>query len=92
MSRLCKVESSALVSWFKDRLFGISLVAQQQRIHLPIQETRVGSLGQEDRLEKEMATHSNTTPIFLPGKSHGQKELGGLQSMESLKSRTQLSN
>ena len=32
-----------------------------------MQETRVQSLGQEDPLEKEMATHS----IFLQRKSHG---------------------
>ena len=35
------------------------------------QEMRVRSLGQEDPLEKEMATHS----IFLPGKFHGQRSL-----------------
>ena len=40
---------------------------------------QVWSLGQEDTLEKEMATHS----IILPGKSLGQKEPGGLQPMES---------
>ena len=28
------------------------------------------------------------TPVFLPGKSHGQEEPGGLQSMGSQKSRT----
>ena len=33
-------------------------MAQQERIHLPTQETTVLSLGQEDPLEKEMATHS----------------------------------
>ena len=33
------------------------------------QERKVGSLGQEDPLEEDMAT----TPVFLPGKSHGQK-------------------
>ena len=38
-----------------------------------IQETLVRSLGQEDTLEKEMAT----TPVFLPGKSHGQGNLEG---------------
>ena len=32
-----------------------------------MQETRVRSLGQEDPLEKEMAT----TPVLLPGKFHG---------------------
>ena len=34
---------------------------------------QVQSLGQEDPLEKEMATHS----IFLPRKSHGQRSLVG---------------
>ena len=38
-----------------------------------MQEIRVQSLGQEDPLEKEMATHS----ISLPGESHGQRSLGG---------------
>ena len=37
------------------------------------QETRVRSLGQEDLLEKKMATHS----IFFPEKSHGQRSLAG---------------
>ena len=35
------------------------------------QETKVQSLGQEDSLEKEMA------PVFLPGKSYGQRSLVG---------------
>ena len=34
---------------------------------------QVRSLSQEDPLEKEMAT----TPVFLPGKSHGEKSLAG---------------
>ena len=34
---------------------------------------QVQSLGQEDPLEKEMAT----TPVFLPGESHGQRSLAG---------------
>ena len=37
------------------------------------QETQVRSLGQEDPLEKEMATHFG----ILPGKSHGQQSLVG---------------
>ena len=37
------------------------------------QEMGVRSLGREDPLEKGMAT----TPIFLPGKSHGQRTLEG---------------
>ena len=38
-----------------------------------MQETQVQFLGQEDPLEKEMVP----TPIFLPGKSHGQTSLAG---------------
>ena len=36
-----------------------------------MQEMQVRSLGWEDPLEKEMAI----TPVFLPGKFHGQKKL-----------------
>ena len=38
-----------------------------------MQETWVRSLGLEDALEKGMAT----TPVFLPGESHGQRSLVG---------------
>ena len=38
-----------------------------------MQEPRVQSLGWEDPLEKEMATHSG----FLPGKFHGKRSLEG---------------
>ena len=37
------------------------------------QEMRVGSLGQEDPLEKER----QPTLVFLPGKFHGQRSLVG---------------
>ena len=48
--------------------------------HLPtMQETRVRSLGQEDPLEKEMATHSSTLAWRIPW----MEEPGGLQSMGS---------
>ena len=39
-----------------------------------MQETQVQSLGWEDPLEKEMATHSI---VFLPEKSHEQRSLVG---------------
>ena len=40
------------------------------------EETWVQSLGREDPLEEEMATHSMTPVIvILPGKSHGQRSL-----------------
>ena len=35
--------------------------------------TQMQSLSRKDPLEKEMAT----TPVFLPGKSHGQRSLAG---------------
>ena len=38
-----------------------------------MQEAWVQSLGGEDPLEEEMATHS----VFLAGKSHGQRSLVG---------------
>ena len=48
--------------------------------HLPTMwETWVESLGQEDLLEKEMATHSNTLAWKIPW----TEEPGGLQSMGS---------
>ena len=50
-----------------------SLVAQMVKNPPVMQESWVQSLGREDALEKEMATHS----IFLPGKSHGQRNLAG---------------
>ena len=39
--------------------FGASLETQQYRIHLPMLETQVQSLGQEDHLEKKMASRSS---------------------------------
>ena len=43
-----------------------SLVAQMVK-HLPtMQETQVQSLGREDTLEKEMATHSSTLAWKIP--------------------------
>ena len=48
--------------------------------HLPtMQETQVRALGQEDPLEKEMATHSSTLAWKIPW----MEEPGRLQSMES---------
>ena len=46
-----------------------SQAAQWERIHLPMQETqetRIWSLGQEDPLEEEMATHSNILDWKIP--------------------------
>ena len=46
------------------------------------QETRVGSLGQEDPLEKEVATHCSILAWEIPW----TEERGGLQSMVSQES------
>ena len=51
-----------------------SLVAQTVRRLPAMQETRVRSLGQEDPLENEMATHSSTLAWKIPW----MEEPGGL--------------
>ena len=45
-----------------------------------MQETPVRSLGWEDPLENGMATHS----VFLPGKSRGQRTLGGYRGVHAV--------
>ena len=63
-----------------------------------MQEMQVQPLGQEDPLEKDMATLYSffffffSNPVFLPGKISWTEEAGRLQSMESQKNETQLSN
>ena len=62
---------------------GDSLVAQMVK-HLPgMSETRVQSLGWDDPLEKEMATHSSTHAWKIPW----MENPGGLQSMGSQRAR-----
>ena len=56
-----------------------SLVAQMVKRLPTMQETWVQSLGREDPLEKEMATHSST----LAWKIQWAEEPGGLQSTGS---------
>ena len=54
-----------------------SLVAQTIKCLPTMQETRVQSLGREDPLEKEMATHSSILAWKIPW----MEEPGRLQSM-----------
>ena len=56
-----------------------SLVAQRLKRWPTMQETWVPSLGWEDPLEKEMATHSSTLAWRIPW----MEEPGGLQSTGS---------
>ena len=59
--------------------FEVSLVAQMVKRLPTMRETWVGSLGREDPLEKEMATHSSTLAWKIPW----TEEPGRLQSMGS---------
>ena len=57
----------------------LAVVAQTVK-HLPVMwETRVQSLGWEDTIKKEMATHSSVLAWKIPWTN----EPGGLQSMGS---------
>ena len=60
-----KLEEHFIAPW-------ASLVVQRLKRLPGMRETRVRSLGQEDPLEKVMAT-----PVFLPGESHGRRSLVG---------------
>ena len=64
---------------FSEDLIGLraSLVAQMVKNLPAMRETSVQSLGGEDPLEKEMATHSSTLTWKIPRK----EEPGRLQSM-----------
>ena len=65
-----------------------SLIAQLVKNLPAMQKTQVQFLGQEDPLEKEMATHFSILAWEIPQ----TEEPGGLQSMGSQKNWTQLSN
>ena len=59
--------------------FAAFLVAQMVKNLPAMQETWVRSLGQEDPLEKELATHSSILGWRIPQ----TEESGGLRSMQS---------
>ena len=59
-----------------------SMVAQSVKNPPPKQEMQLRSLGQEDPLEKKMATHSRILTWKIPW----TEEPGGLQSMQSQES------
>ena len=77
-----EVDYPGLSGWIPNAIISVlraSLVAQTVK-HLPgMQETRLRSLGWEDPLEREMASHSSTLAWRIPG----TEEPGRLQSMES---------
>ena len=69
-------------TWLSD--FWASLVAPLVNTMPAVQEIQIRFLGQEDPLEKEMATHSNILAWRIPW----TEEPGGLQSMELQESET----
>ena len=69
----CKENKFALFTAAEFELIYTNLVAQRLKRLPGMQETQVRSLGREDPLEKEMAP----TPVFLPGESHGGRNLVG---------------
>ena len=73
--------------FFKKAKLRASQVVQMVKNLPAMQETQVRSLGQEDPLEKGMATHSSNLAWEIPW----TEDPGKLQSMGSQKSQTGLS-
>ena len=71
--------SLSLNTIYQGVLLKASPVAQMAKNLPAMQETQVQTLGWEDSLEKGMPTHSR----FLAWRIHGQRTMGGLQSMGS---------
>ena len=83
----CLLDASYIIlCGASDNAGGASLLAQQERICLQCWRCGVRSLGREDPLEKEMATHSSILAWEIPW----IKEPGRLQW--GRKSRTRLSD
>ena len=74
-----RLHGSDSLNYLLSGFFRTSLVAQTVKCLPTMQETRVQSLGQEDALEKEMATHSSILAWKIPW----TEEPGRLQSMGS---------
>ena len=71
---LCRLKTCKICVGFVPSLWA-SLVAQLVKNPPAVRETWVPSLGQEDPLEKEMATHSSILAWEIPW----TEESGGLQ-------------
>ena len=76
---MIKTIQALLVLWASYLTSGASLVAQRLKLLPAVWETWVQSLGWEDSLEKEMATHSSILAWRIPW----AEKPGGLQSMGS---------
>ena len=71
---------TSLVPYFFVRYFVTSLVAQTVKRLPAMRETRVQSLGWEDPLEKEMATHSSILAWKIPWTEEGYSPWGRRES------------
>ena len=65
---------------------GLARCLTEERIRLPVQETKVCSLSRKDPLEKAMSSHSSILAWEVPW----TEEPAGLWSMGSQESQTQL--
>ena len=79
MNAVSQKLSSLLSDGTVYNIYVVLLVAQRVKRLPAMQEAWVRSLGQEDPLEKEMATHSSILAWEIPR----TEEPGGLQSMGS---------
>ena len=80
---MCPVSAALAGEFFTtSTTFRTSLVAQTVKNLPAMQDTQVQSLGWEDTLEKEMATHSS----FLPGKFHEQRSPVGYSPQDHIES------
>ena len=73
----CEINEKRQVA-FLPLCMGTSLVAQMVKNLPGMRETHIQPLGQEDSLEKGMATHSSILAWRIPW----TEEPGGLQTME----------
>ena len=66
------------LTYIHTTIFKMDFPVAQTVKNLPaMRETQVPSLGREDPLEKEMATHSSIFAWEIPWKFHGQRNLVG---------------
>ena len=78
-----KIHGATLVKAFVQNLSWASLVAQRLKCLPVMWETWVRSLGREDRLEKEMATHSSILAWRIPWtEDPGRLQSTGLQRFD----------
>ena len=80
------------LQWLLYTYIQTSLAAQTAKNLLAIQETQVQSLGWEDPLEKEIATHSSTVAWEIPRTEETSSSLESLIVYGVTEAQTWLSN